>query len=92
MKVLGNKVLVRQDPAEDRVGSLYVPQGKENFPTMATVVYVGVGVKENIKVGDRVIFKRKPESCIDMDAKKDDPNFGLLVLPEENILAVIDGD
>ncbi len=71
-------------------GILYVPQGKEDYPNFGTVLAVG-GEVEEILVGDRVIFKRKPASAISPEARAKDEYYGLLVLPEDHILAIVRG-
>ena len=89
MKVLKKNVLIRQDPPSEMRGALYVPQGKEEYPNFGTVLDVG-GEVEDVKVGDRVIFQRKPGSAIYPEARKGDEYYGILVLPDEHILAVFD--
>ena len=91
MKVLGKKVLVRQDAAVSRRGAILLPQGKEEYPNFGTILAVG-GEVTDIAVGDRVLFKRKPESALAPDSRQGDDMHGLLVLPEDNILAVITGE
>lgn len=90
IKPIKNRVLVRQDPAKDRVGSIYVPQGSEDHGNMGTVEAVGSEVKD-VKVGDRVIFKRKPDSALNPDTREGSSEYDdILVLPEDNILAVLE--
>lgn len=91
MQVIGKNVLILQDEPSNMKGSLYVPSGKEEWPPMGTVLSTGKEVKD-VKVGERVVFKRKPDSAIDVYARSGDPYYGQLVLPEDHILAVTDGD
>lgn len=92
IRPIKNRVLVRQDPPQDKIGIFYVPQGSENYPNYGTVEAVGPGVTENIKVGDRILFKRKPDSALNPDTREGKSEFdGLLVLPEEYILAIVEG-
>ncbi len=88
MRVLGKNVLVQQDPPENKKGSLYVPQGKEDYPNYGTVMGIG-GEVTCVAVGDRVVFQRKPGSAISPEARANEEFYGLLVLPDEHILAVI---
>lgn len=88
MKMLGKNVLVRQDPPEARIGSLYVPQGKEEFSNFGTVLGVGLLVTD-VKKGDRVLFRRKPGSAISPEARTSDEYYGLLVLPDDHMMAVV---
>lgn len=91
MQVLKSNVLIVQDEPTNMRGSLYVPSGKEEWPPYGIVKAVGKDVK-NVVVGDRVIFKRKPDSAVDVYARPGDQYYGHLVLPEDFILAVIDGN
>ena len=88
MRVTGKRVMVRQDASENKVGALYVPQGSERYPNFGTVVSVGAEVAE-IKAGDRVLFQRKPSTAVAPDARPGDEYYGILVLPEDHILAVV---
>ncbi len=91
MKATGTKVLVRQDEPKNMKGSLYVPQGKEEYPNTGTVLDVGPKVKEDIRVGDRVFFLRVPESALAGGwGKPGDDYYGILALPEENIVAIVE--
>ena len=89
MRVTGYKVLVKQDASEDKVGMLFVPQGSEKYPNFGTVLAVGPLVT-SVKVGERVVIERKPASAISPEAQKGDEFFGLLVLPEENIIGIVE--
>jgi len=70
-------------------GGLHLIQGKEEYPNFGTVLEIGKEVK-CVQVGDRVVFQRKPGSAISPEARSGDEYFGLLVLPDEHILAVVD--
>lgn len=72
-------------------GSLYVPQGKEEFPNSGTILHVGPQVKEDLRVGDRVYFTRVPESALAGGwGRPGDAFYGVLALPEECIFAVVE--
>ncbi len=93
MRVLNDNVLVEQDPPSNQRGLLFVPDSKEEYPNMGTVRGVGPDVQElAITAGTRVIFKRKPDSALVPEGRPGEQFYGLLVLPEDNILAVIEGD
>lgn len=68
-----------------------MPQGKEEYPNFGTVVSVGREVM-CVKRDDRVIFQRKPSSAISPEARSSDEYWGLLVLPDDFILAIVEGD
>jgi co-chaperonin GroES (HSP10) len=89
MKVLNKNVLVKQDPPSEMRGALFVPQGKEEYPNLGTVLDTG-GLVETVKAGDRVVFQRRPGSAIDPEARSSDEYYGILVLPEEYILAIVE--
>jgi co-chaperonin GroES (HSP10) len=91
MKVLSKNVLVIQDEATTTKGCIILPQGKEEYPNMGFVLAHGPEVTD-VVVGDRVVFKRKPGSAISPEARLGEEFFGLLVLPEDHILAVLDGN
>ncbi len=93
MKATGNKVLVQQDEPETMKGSIHLPDGQEEFPNRGVVLSVGSKVKENIQVGDRVIFERKPESALAGGwGRPGDRFYGVLALPEDAIIAVMEGN
>lgn len=91
MRVLGDKLLVEQDPPKNMIGSLYMIQGNEEFPSIGTVRFVGPDVKEkDLVVGTRILFKRKASSAVNPDASKPgDEHWGILVLPEDYILGIV---
>lgn len=91
MKVLNKNVLVQQDPPTNQIGSLFTPQGKEEYPPFGTVLAIGSEVVD-VVVGDRVVFKRKPSSALNPEARPSDEYYGMLLLPEDHILAIVDGN
>jgi chaperonin GroES len=94
LRPLGARVLVEQKPFQERLDSgLYIPQGaREGYEDTAIVRAIGPGVTADLKVGDRVIFQRQPSSALLPDARELDANGwkNLLMLKEENILAVVE--
>lgn len=91
MRATGSRILVRQDESQNKIGKLYVPQGKEDFPNIGTVLSIGPLVKtEDIRVGDRVLFTRKPESHLAGGwGKEGDFGYGILALTEDNIMGIL---
>lgn len=92
LRVLGEKVLVRQEAFRQQVGSLYIPDGnRAGFEDRGTVEAVGSRVYD-VKVGDRVIFKRKPASALNAEMRGSQAKVfqDLLSLTEADILAVIE--
>lgn len=91
IRPLKNKIIVQQDPPKEKVGSLFLPQNsRELYDDYGTVVAVGGDVKEDIKIGDRVLFQRQPGSALNPDKRDGASEWdNLLVLDENNIVAVI---
>lgn len=56
MKIIGDRLLVRQLPQEDRVGAIYLAQAHKPEQFMHEVVAVGTGVKEEIHPGDQIFL------------------------------------
>ncbi len=83
IKPLKNKVIVRQDPPKEKQGGLYLPQNsRELYEDVGTIEAIGSDIKLDVKVGDRVLFKRRPASVLE--------GFeNLLLLLEEDLLAVV---
>ncbi len=91
IRPLGAKVLVKQDPSRGQIGLIFTPQGSEEFDNYATVLAVGPGVLEDIKIGDRVLFKRQPGSALWPDSRDTggEDLRDLLMLKEESIVGII---
>lgn len=87
MKPLKDRILVRQaKPEEKSVGGIILPQGKERYDDKGTVEAVGPDVKD-VKVGDVIIFTRRPASHLG----ESNPEWnGLLMLKEEDACAIIE--
>lgn len=93
IKPLKGLVLVQQDPPKEKVGGIYLPQNSRDlYEDIGTVLGVGPGV-DDLKVGDRVLFKRQPGSALNPDTREGSGEWdNLLMMKEENILAVITED
>lgn len=90
LRPLKDRVLVRQAPKKDKLGSLYIPNNaKELYDDFGVVEAIGSEVKIDIKVGDKVLFGRQPGSHVGehLEEFKD-----LLMLKEEFIWAVVTDD
>jgi co-chaperonin GroES (HSP10) len=88
MRVLGDRVLIKQDEPTGMAGTLFVVEKTKSYPNLGTVQAIGPDVKD-VQVGDRVYYERKPETSLDPDCNPRNEHYNLLVLPEKNILAVI---
>jgi len=93
VKPLKNKVIVRQDPPKEKLGGLYLPQNsRELYDDFGTVIAVGSEIT-CVVAGDRVLFKRRPGSALNPDKREGTSDLDdLLVLQEEDLLAVIEGE
>jgi len=93
LRPLGDRILVRQESYKDQLASgLYIPQGsREGFEDKGTVVAVGSRV-DDIKAGDRVLFKRRADTALVPDVREGDPNGwkDLLMLQPDDILAILE--
>jgi len=66
-----DQVLLRRDPAEERVRGLYVPQGSEEWPQRGTVLAIGPLVREpGIVPGARVLFRPRAGSALVLDRRE----------------------
>ncbi|MDH5655878.1 MAG: co-chaperone GroES [Spirochaetia bacterium] len=88
---LGDRVLVRPlDEAEEKVGSIYIPDTAKEKPQEGKIEAVGPGnykdgklVPLEVKVGDKVLYGKYSGT----EVKKDGQDF--LIVRESDILAII---
>lgn len=77
VNMLGDRVLLKVDAAEEKKGSLYIPDTGKDQPQAATVVAVGPGkftesgffITPNCEVGDRVLFPKYAGSTTEIDGE-----------------------
>lgn len=81
MKPLGDRVIVRRSEAENKIGTLFVPDDAKEKPLEGVVV--AVGVKSELKPKDRVQFGKY--SGVETKIKGEE----LLILREDEILVVL---
>ena len=88
---LGDRVIVKQDPIEEKTKSgIVLPESAKEKSTEGTVVAVGNGrildngqkVAVEVKVGDKVIYAKYGGNDIKVD------NEDLVILSERDILAI----
>jgi chaperonin GroES len=95
MKVtpLADKVVVKRLEANERTaGGIVLPDSAKDRPQQGRVLSVGDGrllsdgkrVKPQVSEGDRIVFANYAGSEVDVDGDE------LLILREEDILAVVD--
>jgi len=91
IKPLGDRVLVRPlNEAEEKVGSIYIPDTAKEKPQEGIIDAVGPGVHKDgklipleVKVGDKVLYGKYSGTEI----KKDGQEY--LIVRESDILAII---
>ena len=81
---LGDRLVIKQAVAEEttKSGIVLTGQTKEK-PQEATVVAVGKDVKEDLKVGDVVVYSKYAGTNV----KVDDEEY--IIVKEEDVLAVL---
>jgi chaperonin GroES len=95
MKVtpLGDKVVIKRLQAEDKTsGGIVLPDSAKDRPQQGRVLSVGDGrlladgtrIRPQVSEGDRIVFSSYAGSEVDVDGDE------LLILREEDILAVVD--
>lgn len=90
---IGNQVMVRRVEPERMARGLHLPDGKESWPAIGTVLEVGQRVKtEEIVAGVRVLFKSRPASALLPDVREGGRSEWerVVMLREEDILCILD--
>jgi len=82
---LDERVLVEPQDAEEKVGSIIIPDTAKEKPSMGKVVAVGTDeeLQKLVKVGDRVLFGKYAGEEIKIEGKKH------LIISRSDILAKI---
>lgn len=91
IKPLSDRVVISPlENAEEKVGSIYIPDTAKEKPQEGEIVAVGPGKTEDgkliamtVKVGDRVLYGKYAGTEIKKDGKE------LLIVRESDILAII---
>ncbi|MDA0378829.1 MAG: co-chaperone GroES [Bacteroidetes bacterium] len=93
IKPLGDRVVVKPEPAEEKTASgLFIPDTAKEKPQRGTVLAVGPGKVENgnkidmtVSEGDTVLYGKYSGTEITMDG--DD----VLIMRESDILGIVNG-
>jgi chaperonin GroES len=95
VRPLGNKVLIQRDEAETQTDAgIYLPESAKDTPRTGVITAVGTGaintetgerIELSLKKGERVIFSSYSGTEIKLEGAE-----GLLIMGEDEILAVID--
>ena len=92
IKPLGDRVVVKPEPAEEKTASgLYIPDSAKEKPQRGSVVSVGPGRVENgtkidmtVKKGDTVLYGKYSGTEITLGDED------LLIMRESDILGIVD--
>jgi co-chaperonin GroES (HSP10) len=102
LRPVGDRVLIKLDKKEEKIGSIYVPDSKQQANLTGTVIAIGSGKNAKLlAIGDRVIVRQMYElakstaelctSAFTCDEYGDSKGEGYLMLEADQILAVIEG-
>lgn len=92
IKPLRDYVVLEKLPEEKKVGSIIIPNAKDNESAVANVIAVGPGytdkdgnkVTVEVKVGDKVIYKKYSTTDYEEQGKK------LMLIKDQDIIAIVD--
>ncbi len=92
IKPLRDYVVLEKLPEEKKVGSIIIPNAKDNESAVANVIAVGPGytdkdgnkVTVEVKVGDKVIYKKYSTTDYEEHGKK------LMLIKDQDIIAIVD--
>ena len=86
IKPLGDRVLVLTAPAEEKVGSIIIPDTAKEKPLHGKVVATGNGTKDEemfLKEGDEVLYGKYSGTELEYEGTK------YLMMRQSDVLAVI---
>ena len=86
LKPLGDRVLVLTAPAEEKVGSIIIPDTAKEKPLHGKVVATGNGTKDEemfLKEGDEVLYGKYSGTELEYEGTK------YLMMRQSDVLAVI---
>ncbi len=95
LRPIGDHVLVRQKEWQQKVGSLFIPQGsREGYEEVAEIIALGPKFPKDLglEVGDRVLFRRRAGTAVIPDTREGDPDGmkNLLMLKPDDLIAALD--
>ncbi len=73
LQPLGDRVVVKTtEPGEKKVGGIIIPDTAKEKPQMGEVIALGTDeeVKDNLKVGDRVIYAKYGGTEVELDGEE----------------------
>ena len=87
IKPLGDRVLVKPAPAEEKtVGGIIIPDTAKEKPLQGSVLAVGSGTKDEemvLKAGDTVLYGKYAGTEVELEGEK------YLIMRQSDVLAVL---
>ena len=86
IKPLADRVLILPAPAEEKIGSIIIPDTAKEKPLRGKVVAVGNGTKDEemiLKEGDTVLYGKYAGTEMELEGEK------YLIMRQSDVLAVI---
>lgn len=87
IKPLADRVLVLPAPAEEKIGSIYIPDTAKEKPLRGIIKAAGKGTKDEemiLKEGDEVLYGKYAGTELEFDGEK------YLIMRQSDVLAVIE--
>ena len=92
IKPIGDRVLIRYVEAEEKVGSIVIPDTAKEKPQQGRVLAVGPGRRDDqgevhppdVRPGDKVLFAKYAGTEIKIDGED------RVILREEDVLAIVE--
>lgn len=83
---LGDRIVIKiEEPEEKKVGGIIIPDTVKEKPQVGSVVAIGTDdeVKENLKVGDKVVYAKYGGTEIELDGEE------FIILSYADVLAKV---
>lgn len=96
VRPLGDRVIIKRKKAEEKIGSIIVPDAAKEKPLEGEVIAVGPGkfldsgvrVEPTVKVGDRVLFSKYAGQ--ERGSRYDVSESDQVILREDDIIGIIE--
>ena len=90
LKPLADRVVVRPDPAEEKIDGIIIPDNAKEKPQRGEVLAVGPGYREDgkmvrldVKKGDRIVFSKTVFTELEVAGEK------LLIMRQDDIIGIL---
>ncbi len=86
IKPLADRIIVKAAAAEEKIGSIIIPDTAKEKPLKGEVLAVGNGTKDEemvLKVGDTVLYGKYAGTEVELEGEK------FLIMRQSDVLAVI---